>query len=50
VSQNSIDDILVLNAGNNFNRAAAPAAGLYVNIENAFQALCPLHGCVTFSW
>ena len=34
MSQNSIDDVLVLNASDDFQRPTTPATGLYVNIEN----------------
>jgi len=43
MSQNLVYDVLVLNTRNVFDRSAAATADLYVNIENAFQALGPVH-------
>jgi hypothetical protein len=43
VGQDSINGVLVSNAGDNLHSTPAPAAGLYVNIENTIQALCPCH-------
>ena len=43
MSQNTIDNVLVLNTRNDFQRPATPATDLYVNIENPLQALRPGH-------
>ena len=34
MSQDPVDDVLILNASDDFQRPATPATGLYVNIEN----------------
>jgi len=34
VGQDPVDDVLILNASDDFQRPATPATGLYVNIEN----------------
>ena len=34
MSQDSVDDVLIFNASDDFQRPATPATGLYVNIEN----------------
>jgi hypothetical protein len=49
VSEDSVYDVLIFNAGDNFHSTSTPAAGLYVNIEYSLQALCPGHGDVSFS-
>jgi hypothetical protein len=50
MSQNTIDNVLVLNARNDFQRPATPATGLYVNIENPPEALRPDHSSMAFGW
>ena len=39
MSQDPVDDALVLNTRNDFQRPATPATGLYVNIENPLYRL-----------
>tara|TARA_B110000444_G_scaffold242116_1_gene259136 strand:- start:557 stop:805 length:249 start_codon:yes stop_codon:yes gene_type:complete len=34
MGQEPVDDVLILNASDDFQRPATPATGLYVNIEN----------------
>ena len=34
MGQDPVDDVLILNASDDFQRPATPATGLYVNIEN----------------
>jgi hypothetical protein len=41
MSQNSIDDVLVFNAGDDFYRTAAPTANLYIDTEYALEPLSP---------
>ena len=47
MSQDSINGLLVLKTGNRPDSTSAPAADLYVNVENAFQALGPGHSSMT---
>ena len=48
MSQNSIDDVLVFNAGDDFYRTAAPTANLYIVTEYALEPLSPGHCCMLF--
>ena len=48
VGEYFLDDRGVFDAGDHFDGAAADTAGLYVNVEHAFEALRPTHGRVTF--
>ena len=44
MSQNSIDDILLLDTGDDSDRSAAAGADLDVYIEHALEPLSPSHG------
>ena len=43
MSQNSIDDVLVLNTRNDLDRPAAPTADLNIDVEDTLESLCPGH-------
>jgi hypothetical protein len=47
VIQDSIDGLLLLNAGNDLHSTSAMPAGLNVNIEDSLQSLRPGHRHVT---
>ena len=49
VSQDSVDDILIFNAGNGPAGTSATATDLDVDLENPLEPLGPGHGGVTFS-
>lgn len=48
MSQDSIDDVLVLNAGDNFYGSTATTANLDIDIEYTFQSLSPGHRGMLF--
>ena len=47
LSQDFVDGLLIFNAGYDSDSIPATVTTLNVNIEDAFQALRPGHGCVT---
>ena len=49
MSQNSIDDLLVLNTRNDTDRTTASAANFNVDIEHALESLSPGHGSMALS-
>ena len=49
MGQDSVDDVLVLDTGDDFDSTSATATDLDVSIEDAFQALGPGHRGVTLS-
>ena len=49
VRQNPIDDVLVLNTSDDPDGAPTPPADLYLDIEDAFQALSPGHSGMTLN-
>lgn len=49
MSQDSIDDVLILNTSDDSDRSAAAAADFNVDIEYALESLGPGHRDVAFS-
>ena len=49
MSQNAIDDLLVLDAHDHFGRASTASTGLDVDIKDALESLGPGHRDVPFS-
>ena len=49
MSQNSVDDVLVLNTSNDFDGPAAATADLNIDVEHTLEPLCPGHNTVSFS-
>ena len=49
MGQNTIDNVLVLNARNHPDRSTALTANLYIDTEYALEPLGPGHGDVPFS-
>jgi hypothetical protein len=49
MSQDSVYDVLILDARDDPDRSTATATSLYVNIEDAFEPLCPRHSRVETS-
>ena len=49
MSQDSVDDVLIFNASDDFQRPATATAELNIDGKNAFQALGPGHRRVTLS-
>ena len=49
MSQNAIDDLLVLDARDHFGRASTVSTGLDVDTEDALESLGPGHRDVPFS-
>lgn len=49
MSQNSADDVLVLNTSNDFDGPAAATADLNIDVEHTLEPLCPGHSTVSFS-
>ena len=50
VSENLVDDRLILNAGNHSGFTAAFLADRHIDIEDPFEALCPSHGPMALFW
>ena len=48
MSQNSIDDVLIFNAGDDLYRSAAPTANFYIDTEYALEPLSPGHRGMLF--
>jgi hypothetical protein len=49
MSQDPVDNVLVLNASDDSGRATAAAADFDVDVEDALEPLCPGHCGMTFS-
>jgi hypothetical protein len=49
MSQDSVDDVLIFNASDDFQRPATATADLNIDGKNAFQALGPGHRPVMLS-
>ncbi len=45
-----VDDRLILDTGNHFGFTCALRANRHIDVEHAFEALCPGHGLVTLFW
>ena len=49
MSQNCVDDVLVLNTSNDFDGPAAATADLNIDVEHTLEPLGPGHSTVPFS-
>ena len=49
MSQNPVDNVLVLNTGDDLYRSAAMTANLDIDIEDALESLGPGHRAAPFS-
>ena len=47
MSQDPVDDVLILNASDDFDRSTAAAANLDINVDDPLQTLRPGHRSVT---